>query len=213
MAAAAADAPERHDRRRSAAVRELSAIQLVVGRDPRLRCAGLGADPAGDHACRWLRLRVPVRPGVLSAADPLDQHSGGRRPAAGVGGAVRVVPGTLRAGGRHRSAASRLADLVRAAVDGAGMAEVHHPVRRLPVGRGGRRSNVRAVPAAGPTGRRSAALAGDRAHRLRRRRVGDGDRVVVAGVAAAPQADRPPPTMPGSPTPRPPSCCPRSASA
>src|ERR1700744_2040095 len=51
----------------------------------------------------------------------------------------------------------RVAGGVRGAVGGAGVVEVDHSVRRLPVGRGGRRSDVRPVLAAGPAGRCAAA--------------------------------------------------------
>ncbi len=71
------------------------------------------------------------------------------------------------------------------AVGGAGVVEVDHSLRRLPVGRGGCRSDLRPVPAAGPAGRRPAALVGDRADRLQRRRFRDRDRVVVAGIPSA----------------------------
>ena len=185
MATAAVDPAECRDSRRFAALRELSAVQLVVGRRHRVRRAGLGADPPGHHAGRRVRLWLPVRLGVLPAADPVDQHPRRRHAAGGAGAVVRGVPGDLRSGGGRGAATARMADLVRGAVGGAGVVEVDHSLRRLPVGRGGCRSDLRPVLAAGPAGRRPAALVGDRADRLQRRRFRDGDRVVVAGIPSA----------------------------
>ena len=158
-AAAAADAAGRRDPRRFAALLELSGfnwwwaaviafavLAWVLTRPATTPVGGFGYG-------------VPVRPGVLPAADPLDQHPGGRRTLGGAGVGVLGVPRDFRSAGRRGAAAARMADLVRGVVGGAGVVEVDGSVRGIPVGRGGRRSNRRPVFAVGPAGQRSAALA------------------------------------------------------
>ena len=77
------------DRRRAAAVRELPAVRLVVHGDRRVRAAGLGADPRVHHARRRVRLRLPVRAGVLHAAAAVDQRTGRAGAVAGAVGRCR----------------------------------------------------------------------------------------------------------------------------
>ena len=170
---------------RFAALFELSRVQLVVGRHHRIRGAGLGADPPGHHTAGRLRLRLPVRLGVLPAVDPLGQHPGGRHTPAGAGAGVRGVSGDFRSVRRRGTTAARVADLVRGVVGGAGVVEVDSPIRRVSVGCGGRRPNGRPVFAVGPAGQRSTAVVGDRADRLQCHRHRVRGRVVVASVPSA----------------------------
>ncbi len=66
---------ECRDRRRACAVPELPAVRLVVPGHRGVRLAGLGADPRNHNARRRIRVRIPVRAGVLSAAAAVDQRA------------------------------------------------------------------------------------------------------------------------------------------
>ena len=157
--AAASDAPRRRNPRRFAALLELSRVQLVVGRRHRVRRAGLGADPPGHHTSRRIRLRLPVRHGVLPAVDPLGQHPGGRHTVAGAGAGVRAVSCDFR------PAAVVVRQLpgwpIWFAVLWAAQEWLKStvPFGGIPLGRGGRRPDRGPISAVGPAGQRSAALA------------------------------------------------------
>ena len=147
----------RRDRRRSGAVRELPAVRLVVPGHRRVRAAGLGADPRVDHTRRRIRIRIPVRAGVLPAAAAMDQRAGRRDSVDRSVGVEALFPALFGLWRRRGPAAAGLAVLVRRAVGGPGMAQVDRALRRIPLG--GSRFQSDRRPVAGDRAARRCAAA------------------------------------------------------
>ena len=163
-----------------AAVRQLPTVRLVARGVRRVRPAHLGDDRHVDDEGGWFRVRLPHGFGVLRAAHPVDQRTRRAVPVAGALGARGPVPGRLRPARGDRAAAARLAGVVRLPVGARRMAQVHRPVRRIPLGCGGIQSGRQSAAGAGPLRRRAPGVLRGRLDRRRPRR----DRHRVGAVVA-----------------------------